>query len=170
MRPPLMLAILLFTGVTNVPPADAFFQDKQLESALGSNDASALALFPAQGFQDGAAGFFRNHGLRIVAGSQRAWCQEQERGVLKPGCYVEFYFQVNGRRTNSADGSPCGLLGRWRQAPGSKTYAPTPGAFYSRAIASGNWEAVVLAFEERRSEVRLSDSRRVDECVARFEQ
>jgi hypothetical protein len=162
-------AIALVALVLVQPHAFAFSQDMDLESALRRSDPRALALFPAIGYKDGVAGFFRNHSLYVVPHSERAWCHEQTRGILKPGCYVEFFFQLKGHKANSANGSPCGLSGRWHQAAAGKTYGPTPGAFYSIAMASGDWEAVILALEDRHPGVRLSDYRRSDECGSKSE-
>ena len=158
-----LVAALLFL---TTPFAEAYTQDRALEAGLARGDPQSLALLPARGYKDGAAGFFKGNELYVVPDSVRAWCHERTRGVLEPGCYVEFYFQAKGRRGVTADGSPCGLPARWHRAPGAKSYGATPGAFYSLAIARGDWEAIILAFGQRPLAARLSDVRRVDECDA----
>jgi hypothetical protein len=125
--------------------AGAYTQNAQLERDLAHSDAKALALFPAKGYKDGAAGFFRAHGLYIVPDSQRAWCTDNHHGVLKPGCYVEFSIQGKGLMARDAQGASCGNPGRWYRAPGSNQYIPTPGPFISNAIAKGEWERVEIA-------------------------
>jgi hypothetical protein len=129
-------------------PAVAYVQDRELEAALRRSDPEALALFPAKGFRDGAAGFFKTHELHVVPGSERAWCQEQGRAVLPAGCYVEFVFQGKGLKERTSQGDFCGRIGRWIRAPGSKNYVPTPGAFYSQAIAYDDAEVVYDAIYE----------------------
>ena len=148
------------------PLAGAYTQDRDLESALARSDAGALAQLPAKGYKDGVAGFFHAYQLYVVPHSARAWCQEQDRGTLGPGCYVEFYFQMRGRTTEVNGRRPCALLGRWRKPPRGAAYAPTPGAFYSTAIASGDWEAVVLAFDQPPRTIKFGPVRSTDECVS----
>jgi hypothetical protein len=138
----LLLVVVL---AAHAPMAAAYVQDVQLERQLYASDPRALARLPAKGFKDGLAGFFRTHGLVVVPHSERAWCQNQARGSLPPGCYVEFFFQARGRKGMTADGSPCGLLGRWYRTPDTHNYVPTPGAYYSIAMAEGDWENVVVA-------------------------
>ena len=136
-------------------PCLAYVQDRALESALRKSAPTALALLPARGFRDGAAGFFRTHELYVVPESERAWCQDRDRAVLKPGCYIEFFFQGKGRRARSSNGDFCGLLGRWYKAPGAKRYVPTAGAFYSQAIANDDSEAIESAvYDESRPRCR----------------
>ena len=125
--------------------AQAYTQDKKLENELQRNDSRALALLPAEGFKNGAAGLFRRHALYVVPDSQRAWCTDHPHGVLKPGCYIEFFVQGEGLEARDQHREPCGHLGRWFRAPGAKRYAPTPGPFMSRAIANGDWEQIELA-------------------------
>jgi hypothetical protein len=140
-------------------PAEAYTEDTQLERALGRSDPSALALLPAKGFKDGAAGFFRAHALYVVPDSPMAWCSENTHGVLKPGCYVELFIQGWGMKSTNARGEPCGNLGRWYRAPRSRIYAPTLGPFISNAIANGDWERVESAvYGEKRATRMLSDS------------
>ena len=135
--------------VAMAPPTAAYTQNVQLERELGRSGGKALALFPAKGFEDGAAGFFRTHGLYVVPDSQRAWCTDKSHGVLKPGCYVEFFVQGEGLKAKDAHGEPCGNLGRWYRAPGSKSYVPTPGPFISNAIANGEWDRVVTTIYDK---------------------
>jgi hypothetical protein len=115
--------------------ARAYTQDTSLEAALRRGDRAALALLPAKGYRDGAAGFFTAHDLHVVAGSERAWCTQHRHGALGPGCYIEFVFQGKGLRRATWNGEPCGCIGRWHKAPGAKAYVPTEGAYFSRAIA-----------------------------------
>jgi hypothetical protein len=122
----LLLVVVL---AAHAPMAAAYVQDVQLERQLYASDPRALARLPAKGFKDGLAGFFRTHGLVVVPHSERAWCQNQARG----------------RKGMTADGSPCGLLGRWYRTPDTHNYVPTPGAYYSIAMAEGDWENVVVA-------------------------
>jgi hypothetical protein len=136
------------------PPASAYFQNKELEGALRRNDPKALALLPAKGFRNGAAGFFKAHELYVVPESERAWCHDQLRGPLPPGCYVEFFFQGKGRKGQTSQGEFCGLVGRWYRAPGTGAYLPTPGAFYARAIASDAGEDIDMAIYKERSDCR----------------
>jgi hypothetical protein len=157
-----VLVLLLLVA----PSAAAYTQNRDLESALARSDPGVLAQLPAKGYKDGAAGFFRAYELYIVPHSARAWCQEQERGPLGPGCYVEFYFQMRGRTSESNGRRPCALLGRWRKAPDAAAYAPTPGAYYSSAMAVGNWEAVVLAFDQTPRTLKFGPMRSTDDCVS----
>ena len=136
------LTLVLLLAFVIAPTAAAYSQNRQLELELRMNDPRALALFPAKGFRDGAAGFFKTHALHVVPGSERAWCQDQDRGTLKRGCYVEFTFQGNGLRPRTKLGAPCGRLGRWYRAPGARDYVPTPGAYYSKAIANDESELI----------------------------
>lgn len=144
------LAVALLT-LGAACPGSAYFQDQALEAALRRSESRALALLPAKGFSDGAAGFFTTHELYVVPESERAWCQDRDRSVLKPGCYIEFFFQGNGRRARSSNGDFCGLPGRWYKAPGAKRYVPTAGAFYSQAIANDDSEAVDSAVDDESS-------------------
>lgn len=144
MRP---LAIALLLGLATMPPAAAYLQNNQLELDLRKSDPKALALFPAKGFRDGAAGFFTTNELYVVPGSERVWCQDQSHGVLETGCYVEFFFQGKGLKPTNSQGDSCGLIGRWYRAPGTKNYVPTAGAFFSKAIANDDSEAIDSALD-----------------------
>ena len=135
-----------------VPNAAAYTQNTQLERDLGNSDPKALALLPAKGFKDGAAGFFRAHSLYVVPDSQRAWCSEHIHGILKPGCYVELFVQGKGIKPRNSHGDPCGAIGRWYKAPGSSNYVPTIGTFISNAMADGDWDSVIFAIYEGRGE------------------
>jgi hypothetical protein len=126
-------------------PAAAYTEDLNLEQQLSDSDPRALALLPAKGFKDGAAGFFRVHDLYVVPGSQRAWCSDRTHGVLKPGCYIELFIQGKGMQVTNARGEPCGIIGRWHRAPGDQYYGPTLGPFISKAIADGDWDRVESA-------------------------
>jgi hypothetical protein len=125
--------------------AEAYKQDTQLERQLVRGDPNALALFPAKGYDDGAAGFFRTHGLYVVPNSERAWCTDNRHGVLNPGCYVEFSIQGVGLKATDEHGVPCGNSGRWYRAPNSNHYVPTPGPFISNAIAKDEWQEIEIA-------------------------
>jgi hypothetical protein len=158
----------VFAGWLIGSPVAAYTQDTQLEQALGNNDPRALALLPAKGFKDGAAGFFRTHSLYVVPDSQRAWCSGERHGTLVPGCYIELFIQGKGIRSRNATGDPCGQIGRWYKAPGSKAYVPTPGPFISRAVANGEWGGVLSAIYDepsRRISVPGSCDPTIDEKV-----
>jgi hypothetical protein len=157
----LVLATLLspFASCT-----EAYLQDRPLETALRRSDPQVLSLLPAKGYKDGAAGFFRDHDLYVVPDTERAWCNDKPLGVLPPGCYIELRFQQRGRKARASDGVPCGLLGRWHRAPRSSAYKPTPGAYYSLAIANGSHDEVIMAFEERSPSVNLKQFRQMNEC------
>jgi len=43
--------------------AAAFTQNVELEAGLSRSDPKALMQFPAKGYRDGAAGFFRDNNL-----------------------------------------------------------------------------------------------------------
>lgn len=147
--------------------AAGYVQDFEFERQLHASDARGLARLPAARFNDGVAGFFRAHGLYVVPYTEMAWCQDRARGVLRPGCYVEFFFQLKGYRPREAGGSPCGLIGRWHRAPGSDAYVPTPGAIYSAAMAAGDWRKVMAALTEPPNpSSQLNDSRRHEECTS----
>ena len=151
------VAILLLISAI-APHAAAYTQNTQLERELGDSDPKALALLPAKGFKDGAAGFFRANSLYVVPNSQRAWCSDQTHGILIPGCYVELFIQGRGLRATNARGDPCGSLGRWYRAPGSQHYAPTLGPFISAAIANGDWDGVESAIYEEKPATRMLSS------------
>lgn len=138
-------ALALALGCLIASTASAYTQDKELEARLHGSDRAALALFPAKGYRDGAAGFFAAHDLHVVPGSERAWCTGQEHGALPPGCYVEFVFQGKGLREHSWNAEPCGCIARWRKAPGAHAYVPTPGSPYAQAIADDRGELVERA-------------------------
>ena len=142
----------------------AYTQNVDLEAGLGRSDPKALMLFPAKGYRDGAAGFFRDNNLQIVAGSERAWCQEQDRAVLKPGCYVEWFYHQRGYNQRTWDGEPCGYVARWYQALGTKAYAPTSGSPFAALIARGDTSALALE-ETSWMPVTLRDVRRVNWCT-----
>ena len=137
--------ILLVYALVASCQSHAYTQDAELEHELFRSDPKALALFPAKGYDDGAAGFFRTHGLYVVPNSERAWCTDNRHGVLIPGCYVEFSIQGTGLRANDAHGVACGNAGRWYRASRSSHYVPTPGPFISNAIAQGEWNDVETA-------------------------
>jgi hypothetical protein len=148
------VAILLLIFAI-APHAAAYTQNTQLERDLGNNDPKALALLPAKGFKDGAAGFFQANSLYVVPDSQRAWCSEHTHGILKPGCYVELFVQGEGIKPRNSRGEPCGAIGRWYKAPGSSNYVPTIGTFISNAMANGDWDSVVFAIYEGPGEKNL---------------
>ena len=135
---PIALALLLATALT----AHAYTQDKPLEAALARNDGAALALLPAKGYRDGAAGFFAAHDLHVVPGTERAWCTPHAHGALAAGCYVEFFFQGKGLRSRLGNGDPCGCIGRWFKPPGERSYRPTTGAYYAQAVADDRGEII----------------------------
>jgi hypothetical protein len=144
----------VFLSVLAISTADAY-QDRQLEELLRRNDAKALALLPADGFKDGAAGAFRAHGLYVVPGTERAWCTENSHGVLKPGCYIEFLVQGEGLKPSDEHGDPCGHITRWYKGSGAKTYVPTPGPFMSKAIADGDSARIELTIYAEPKPTRL---------------
>lgn len=146
MRTCAVIVLLLLACMS--PLAAAYKQDRQLEAALRRSDPAALALLPARGYRDGAAGFFTAHDLHVVPGSERAWCTPNAHGALKPGCYVEFVFQGKGKRRMSSSGEPCGCIGRWYKTPGTGRYVPTPGAYFSQAIAEDRAEIIERAIYE----------------------
>ena len=145
----------------------AYTQNVELEAGLSKNDPKELMLFPAKGYRDGAAGFFRDNNLQIVPGSERAWCQQQDRGVLKPGCYVEWFYHQRGYNQRTFwDGEPCGYLARWYRAPGTKAYVPTSGSPFATLIARGDMSALVLE-ETSWMPGTLRDVRRFDWCTTK---
>jgi hypothetical protein len=144
--------------------AAAFTQNVELETGLSRSDPKALMQFPAKGYPDGAAGFFRDNNLQIVPGSERAWCQERDRGVLKPGCYVEWFYHQRGYHQRTWDGEPCGYLARWYRAPGTRAYAPTSGSYFADVIARADMSALVIE-ETSSMPARLRDVRRIDWCT-----
>ena len=139
---------LVLTTVAFASPAGAYTQNSQLERDLSSSNPKALALFPAKGFNDGAAGFFSTHALHVVPNSARAWCTTAPHGVLKPGCYVELYIQGEHIKPRDSLGNPCGGIARWYRASGSQHYVPTRGSFIAAAMASGEWEQIEFAIYE----------------------
>jgi hypothetical protein len=143
-----MRAVLFISISMTAACVQAYTQNARLEQDLGGSDPKALALFPAEGFKDGAAGSFRTHALYVVPGSQRAWCADNPHGIMKPGCYVELYVQGEGFKPRNSRGDPCGSIGRWYQAPGSKRYVPTPGSFIANAMANGQGNRVEFAIYE----------------------
>jgi hypothetical protein len=148
--------------------ASGYVEDVELERQLNASEANGLARLPALRFGDGVAGFFRTHDLYVVPETGRAWCQDRMRGVLAPGCYVEFFFQMKGYRPHAAGGLPCGLIGRWHRAPGSNVYAPTPGATHASAMAAGDWQAVLTALATSPDPVRFRDVQRREDCATRW--
>jgi hypothetical protein len=128
--------------------AVAYLQDRELEVALRRSDPTALALFPAKGFRDGAAGFFKAHDLYVVPESEGARCQERAR-AQPPGCYVEFVFQARGLKARTSQGDFCGAIGRWYRVPNTQLYVPTPEAYFSKAVASDEGELVDLVIHEQ---------------------
>ena len=119
-----------------------------------------------QGYGDGAAGFFRDNNLQIVPGTERAWCQERDRGVLKPGCYVEWFYHQRGYNQRTWDGEPCGYLARWYRPPGTKAYAPTAGSPFAAVIARADMSALMLE-ETSWMPAHLKDVRRLDWCTTK---
>lgn len=160
-----LLVTLLLLGST---PAGAFNQDKELEARLKRNDPQALALFPAKGFPDGVAGLFRNNELVVVPGSERAWCQDQKRGALGPGCYVELMINRKGMNSSARDGKLCGLPARWYRSRGAKAYSPTPGSAFGILIAKGNWDVVDRTFDQPEISSNLTHAHWADECSLPF--
>ena len=143
------VALALLVAVAS--SASAYTQDKALEAALARNDRAALALLPAKGYRDGAAGFFAAHELHVVPGSERAWCTPHPHGVLAAGCYVEFTFQGKGLRGRKSNGDECGCIGRWFKPPGERSYRPTKGAYFAQAIADDRGEIIDhVIYEEPR--------------------
>ena len=147
--------------------ASGYLENLELERQLNASEARGLARLPALRFKDGVAGFFRAHDLYVVPDTGRAWCQDRVRGVLAPGCYVEFFFQMKGYKPHAADGMPCGLIGRWHRAPGSNVYAPTAGAIYAGAMAAGDWQRVLTALSTSPDPVHFRDVQRREDCATR---
>ena len=147
--------------------ASGYVENLELEHQLNASETGGLAQLPALRFRDGVAGFFRAHDLYVVPDTGRAWCQDRVRGVLAPGCYVEFFFQMKGYKPHAADGMPCGLIGRWHRAPGSKVYAPTAGAIYASAMAAGDWQSVLTALSTSPDPVHFRDIQRREDCATR---
>jgi hypothetical protein len=145
----LTTAFLSAIFVTRMSYAAGFVQDERLEAKLRKSDALVLSMFPANGFKDGAAGFFKQYGLYVVPESEQAWCQDAYRGQLKPGCYVVVFLQVKGGRVKAPDGVWCGSPARWYKAPGSSTYIPSPGwAAMALPIAQGNSAFVLSSIKD----------------------
>jgi len=142
-----LIALSLLVSIE--PAAYAYTQDRALEAALSRTDPAALALLPAKGYRDGAAGFFAAHDLHVVPGTERAWCTPHAHGVLASGCYIEFVFQGKGLPTRMWNGDPCGCIGRWFKPPGAQSYAPTKGAYYAQAIADDRGEIIEHAIYEQ---------------------
>jgi hypothetical protein len=167
-RTSIAFTILLLLAASD--PVAAFEQNRELEAQLKRSEPQALALFPAKGYKDGAAGFFRDQHLYVVPDTERAWCQEQSRGVLKAGCYVEFFFHRRGLNARTSDGRPCGHLARWQQAPGSNSYVPTPGGTFANAIAMGHLDVLDLDFDQAPVPARLRDADQLARCAAKLGQ
>jgi hypothetical protein len=127
----------------------ALFRTRVLEVALRKNDPTVLSMFPAGGFKNGVAGFFKRHGLYVVPDSEQAWCQDGDRGRLKRGCYVVIAMQLNGRKPKDSAGNWCGSFARWYKPPRSGSYEPVPGwAGLALPIAEGNAGLVLDAVKE----------------------
>jgi hypothetical protein len=142
--------------------AAAFTQNVELEAGLSRSDPKALMQFPAKGYRDGAAGFFRDNNLQIVPGSERAWCQERDRGVLKPGCYVEWSYHQRGYNQRTPDGEPCGYLARW---PGTRYQGLCSNVRIAvRRCDRADMNALVLE-ETSSMPAKLRDLRRTDWCT-----
>ena len=143
--------LLLLAGFARC--ALAYTQDRDLEAALRASDPKALALLPAKGYRAGAADIFKALDLHVVPGSERAWCATQQRGVLKPGCYIELVIQAGQFKDRTSRGEHCGLIARWYKAPGQTRYVPTAGPELSRLIEQGNQELIDRAMWERERKV-----------------
>lgn len=124
MKAVLFLITLCSAQLSNA--AAGFVIDERLEAELRKSDPAVLAQFPAAGFKDGVAGFVKRYGLYVTPDSEQAWCQSDQRGRLKPGCYVVVFFQLKGSKPKMHDGGFCGSAARWYKAPGSRTYLPIP--------------------------------------------
>jgi hypothetical protein len=162
-----LVALFAFALPIFARSAHGYTEDVELERQLNASDAAGLARLPALRFKDGVAGFFRAHGLYVVPDTVRAWCQDRVRGVLAPGCYVEFFFQMKGYRPHAASGAPCGLIGRWHRASGAAAYVPTAGAVYANAMASGDWQTVLDALATSPDPASLRDVQRREDCATR---
>jgi hypothetical protein len=162
-RPPNFFALAVAALLATASLADAFTQNVELEAWLNISRPEALVLFPSKGYRDGAAGFFRDNDLQVVPNSARAWCQEQTHGVLKPGCYVEWFFHFRGYNQRTMDGKPCGHLTRWYRPPDKKMYAPTPGSPFAEAITKGDMNVLDLEVDYSMP-MHFLDARRHDWC------
>jgi len=142
---------LLLAGVAQA--ALAYTQDRDLEAALRASDPKALALLPAKGYRAGAADIFKALDLHVVPGSERAWCATQQRGPLKPGCYIELIVQARQFRDRTSLGEHCGLIAPWYKAPGQTRYVATAGPILSRLIEQGDQELIDRELSERERNV-----------------
>jgi hypothetical protein len=141
-RRTIFAALALVVSKTSI--AAGIVQNERLEARLRKSDPAVLSMFPAAGFKDGVAGFLKRYGLYVVPDSEQAWCQDGDRGRLKPGCYVVLAIQLNGLKPKSSDGNWCGSLARWYKAPGSSQYTPVPGwAAIALPIAEGKFSFVL---------------------------
>jgi hypothetical protein len=142
-----ILITLCFAQMTQA--AGVYVGDERLEAKLRKSDPATLAMFPAKGFKDGVAGFLRRYGLYVAPDSEQAWCQDGQRGALRPGCYVVAFLQAKGFKAKNSDGAFCGSPARWYKAPGSNTYIPVPGwAGMALQIAEGNSTFVLYVIKD----------------------
>jgi len=161
----LLLLIVLSSFVAS--PAAAYTQDHELEAKLKRSDAAALALLPSKGYKYGASGFFEAQGFAVVPGSQRAWCQNHTRGVLKPGCYVELFFHRREENSTDVEGHPCGYPGRWFQASPGGAYVSTPGSPFAAAIAMADPTLFDRDLDGFSAPRNLREARRLEHCSAK---
>jgi len=158
---------IVFWFVVAAGPVAAFTQNTELEAKLGKSDVGALALLPSKGYKNGAAGFFMDHDFYVVPGSERAWCQDRSRGVLKAGCYVELFFQRRGQRARDPHGDACGFSARWFKASGEAGYVPTPGSPFAGAIAAADSGLFDRDMNDPPAPAHFKDARRLESCTAR---
>jgi len=158
-----LMALSLFGTTTAVP----YTQNSELESKLGQSEMQVLALLPAAGYKNGAAGFFKEHGFAVVSGTQRAWCQSHARGILPPGCYVELFFHRQGESSTDMRGEPCGYVGRWFQAEPGTAYIPTAGSPFAAAIAKSDPKVFDRDLNDPSAPRSLRQARRLEECSSK---
>lgn len=146
------MRLIVFIGamfLVQMSYATGLVENQRLEARLRQNDPAALSMFPAKGFKDGAAGFFKRYRVYVVPDSEQAWCQDEVRGHLKPGCYVVIFMQVKGVKAKTRDGTWCGSPARWYKAPGSSAYVPVPGwAMMALPIAQGDSASVLSSIKD----------------------
>jgi hypothetical protein len=161
------LLILIVSSFFLASTAAAYTQNYELEAKLERSDAAVLAMFPSKGYKDGASGFFKAQGFAVVPGSQRAWCQNHTRGILKPGCYVELFFHRRDENSTDAEGHPCGYPGRWFQASPGGAYVPTPGSPFAAAIADADPTLLDRDLNGFSAPKDLREARRLEHCSAK---
>lgn len=122
---------------TPVQQAPAPYEENvRLERELAHEPSIALKMFPSAGYRDGAAGIFKAAGVRIIPGSESAWCSGSPIGNMGAGCYVQFTF-TEAVHIGKSLPAQCGMLGRWR-APMNQPSQFAPDSGGARWIAKGD--------------------------------